>query len=64
MVNGLRARGYETAIFHTGRHEVDAIPEDVEHIHADPFDERSSLRDFSCPMHVAQCRVGLPTREV
>ena len=56
VVNGLRARGYETAIFHTGRHEVDAIPEDVEHIHADPFDEaatRDALGDRSFDLVVA-----------
>jgi nucleoside-diphosphate-sugar epimerase len=38
IVNGLRARGYETTILHTGRHEVDDIPADVEHIHASPHD--------------------------
>ena len=37
LVNGLRDRGYRVAILHTGNHEVDEIPEDVEHIHTDPF---------------------------
>jgi nucleoside-diphosphate-sugar epimerase len=38
IVNGLRARGYATAILHRGTHEIDEIPPDVEHIHADPYD--------------------------
>ncbi len=38
IVNGLRARGHEVVILHTGHHEVDEIPPDVEHIHTDPFD--------------------------
>ena len=38
IVNGLRARGHAVAILHTGNHEIDEIPDDVEHIHTDPFD--------------------------
>jgi nucleoside-diphosphate-sugar epimerase len=38
LVNGLRERGYAVAILHRGTHEVDEIPPDVEHIHADPYD--------------------------
>ncbi len=38
VVNGLRQRGYEVTILHTGRHEVDEIPDDVVHLHTDPFD--------------------------
>ena len=38
IVNGLIARGFTVAILHTGRHEVDEIPSEVEHIHTDPFD--------------------------
>ena len=38
VVNGLRSRGFEVTILHTGRHEVDEIPDDVVHIHTDPFD--------------------------
>lgn len=38
VVNGLRARGYDVTILHTGRHEVDEIPAEVAHIHTDPFD--------------------------
>ena len=38
IVNGLIARGFDVAILHTGRHEVDEIPDAVEHIHANPFD--------------------------
>lgn len=35
IVAGLVARGFETAIFHRGTHEVDDLPP-VEHIHGDP----------------------------
>jgi len=38
IVTGLRARGYATAILHRGTHELDEIPADVEHVHADPYD--------------------------
>jgi len=38
IVEGLLARGHEVAILHTGNHEVDEIPPEVEHIHTDPFD--------------------------
>jgi len=38
MVNGLRERGHRVAMLHSGRHELDEIPEDVEHIHTDAFD--------------------------
>jgi nucleoside-diphosphate-sugar epimerase len=38
IVNGLRARGFATAILHSGRHEIPEIPGDVEHIHTDAFD--------------------------
>lgn len=37
VVNGLIERGYETTILHTGRHEVDTIPDSVEHVHTNPF---------------------------
>jgi len=37
LVNGLLAQGFTTAILHTGRHEVDTIPPQVEHIHTNPF---------------------------
>ena len=36
IVNGLRERGYQVAIFHRGTHEIPEIPADVEHIHGDP----------------------------
>jgi nucleoside-diphosphate-sugar epimerase len=39
IVNGLIRRGYHVAMLHTGRHEVDEIPPEVEHIHTDPFSE-------------------------
>ncbi|MDH3681501.1 MAG: hypothetical protein OEV40_16315 [Acidimicrobiia bacterium] len=38
VVNGLRSRGHQVTILHTGRHEVAEIPDDVVHIHTDPFD--------------------------
>ena len=37
VVNGLRERGYRVSIFHRGTHEISEIPDDVEHVHADPF---------------------------
>ncbi len=37
LVNGLCARGYDVTILHTGRHEVDTIPADLEHVHTNPF---------------------------
>ena len=37
VVNGLMERGYDVAILHTGRHEVDTLPDSVEHIHTNPF---------------------------
>jgi nucleoside-diphosphate-sugar epimerase len=41
IVNGLLQRGYQVAILHTGNHEVDEIPEAVEHIHTNPYDEKA-----------------------
>jgi nucleoside-diphosphate-sugar epimerase len=35
VVNGLLARGYETAILHRGTHEHDAVGPEVEHVHTD-----------------------------
>ena len=37
IVNGLVRRSYRVAMLHTGRHELDEIPPEVEHIHTDPF---------------------------
>jgi Trk K+ transport system NAD-binding subunit len=39
IVNGLRARGHQVAMLHSGRHEVPEIAADVEHVHTNPFDE-------------------------
>ena len=36
VITGLLERGFEVSMFHTGRHEVDGLP-DIEHIHGDPF---------------------------
>jgi nucleoside-diphosphate-sugar epimerase len=44
IVGGLRRRGYEVTILHTGRHEIPEIPSDVLHVHTDPFSE-PALRD-------------------
>ena len=41
IVNGLLRRGYEVAMLHSGRHELDEIPATVEHIHTDPFSEEA-----------------------
>jgi nucleoside-diphosphate-sugar epimerase len=38
IVNGLLEREFNVTILHTGAHESEAIPENVEHIHTDPFD--------------------------
>lgn len=38
IVNGLRERGHRVTILHSGRHELDEIPGDVEHIHTDAYD--------------------------
>lgn len=38
LVNGLIGQGHTVAILHTGRHELDTIPPEVEHIHTNPFD--------------------------
>lgn len=38
IVNGLVKRGYAVAMLHSGRHELDEIPDAVEHVHTDAFD--------------------------
>lgn len=43
IVNGLIKRGFHVAILHSGNHEVDEIPPEVEHIHTNAYDE-SCLR--------------------
>jgi hypothetical protein len=37
IVNGLLRRGYDVAMLHSGKHELDEIPATVEHIHTDAF---------------------------
>lgn len=44
LVRDLVARGATVTILHRGLHERDETPADVEHLHADPYDE-TSLRD-------------------
>lgn len=44
LVNGMRERGYQVAMLHTGNHERPEIPDDVEHIHTDPYSVEK-LRD-------------------
>lgn len=39
VVNGLLERGYRVTILHRGRHESPLIPDTVEHIHVDPYDD-------------------------
>jgi nucleoside-diphosphate-sugar epimerase len=36
LVEGLLDRGYDVVMFHTGRHELDGMP-DLEHVHGDPY---------------------------
>lgn len=38
IVSGLVARGFTTTILHSGRHEPEELPPDLEHIHTDAFD--------------------------
>ena len=45
IVNGLIARGYAVEILHRGTHEIDEIPPEVVHHHADPYDP-ALLRAF------------------
>jgi nucleoside-diphosphate-sugar epimerase len=40
IVNGLIDRGYAVSILHSGRHESELIPPDVEHIHIDVHQRR------------------------
>ncbi len=44
IVSGLRRRGYAVAILHRGQHELSEIPDDVEHIHTDPYSEEALQR--------------------
>lgn len=56
IVNGLLRRGYDVAMLHSGKHELDEIPATVEHIHTDPFSEdalRSALGDRTFDLTVA-----------
>ncbi len=55
IVHGLEARGYQVALFHTGRHELEEVAH-VEHIHGDPFSEegiRSALGERTFDVVVA-----------
>ena len=76
IVDGLRARGYEVAIFHRGTHEIPEIPDDVEHIHGDPhfretIDGALGARRFDLVVasygrlrHLAEATVGRTGRFV
>ncbi len=44
VVNGLIERGFDVTIMHTGRHERDEIPDEVIHLHTDPFDHDASAQ--------------------
>ncbi len=39
IVRGLLSRGYDVTILHRGQHERDETPTEVEHLHADPYDD-------------------------
>lgn len=74
IVNGLRQRGYAVTILHRGTHEIDEIPADVEHIHADPhfrdtlalaLDGRRfdlCIATYGRTRHVAEIMVGKTAR--
>lgn len=56
IVNGLRRRGFAVTILHTGAHEIPEIPDDVEHIHTDPYSEealRAALEGRSFEVTIA-----------
>jgi nucleoside-diphosphate-sugar epimerase len=56
IVRVLHAHGHEITILHRGQHERAETPADVEHVHADPFDEVSfttALGDRSWDVVVA-----------
>ena len=38
LLRGLVARGHDVTILHRGLHEHDETPEEVAHLHADPYD--------------------------
>jgi nucleoside-diphosphate-sugar epimerase len=54
IVEGLLERGHEVAILHSGNHEVEEIPPEVEHIHTDPFDPKA-LADAVDGRHFDHC---------
>jgi len=50
VVRGLRERGFETTILHSGAHEPAELPDDIEHLHTDAYDPekvRSALEGRS-----------------
>ncbi len=56
IVNGLRSRGFAVEMLHSGRHELAEIPDDVVHVHTDPFREdalREALGERSFDVCVA-----------
>jgi hypothetical protein len=64
LVNGLLAQGVKTAILHTGRHEVDTIPPQVEHIHTNPFkiDELAEALDVEIELASNPAALATPAR--
>jgi len=54
IVNGLIGRGYRVEILHRGTHEIDEIPPQVLHHHADPYDP-AVLRDFFAARRYELC---------
>ena len=57
IVNGLLRRGYEVAMLHTGKHELDEIPPTVEHIHTDPFSD-AALREAAGESYLRSLNVA------
>ncbi len=53
-MQGLLDRGYEVAILHRGKHEIDEIPPEVEHIHTDP-NFRENLDEALAGRHFDLC---------
>ena len=47
IVRRLLQRGYDVTLYHRGLHEVDDLPDDLEHIHGEPHFEETIARDLA-----------------
>ena len=47
IVRRLLQRGYDVTLYHRGLHEVDDLPDDLEHIHGEPHFEEPIARDLA-----------------